>query len=126
VGAFQAAKGEYGLDKYEIRRYPGWYRHITLAMLDHAHPGERAVPRRSRRCHYRRRTSSGNDFQLEYRDMEMSVFGGTPAELGGAGGALAKARSSALRTVAVRLGATGPGRVVRPVRPGSEVDAALR
>ncbi|MFE7268822.1 hypothetical protein ACFU9B_44060, partial [Streptomyces sp. NPDC057592] len=21
---------------YEVRRYPGWYRHITLAMLAHA------------------------------------------------------------------------------------------
>ncbi|MFI6661475.1 IS701 family transposase [Streptomyces sp. NPDC050523] len=33
---FQAAKGECGLDQYEVRRYPGWYRHITLAMLAHA------------------------------------------------------------------------------------------
>ncbi|MEV6146312.1 IS701 family transposase [Streptomyces sp. NPDC051992] len=30
---FQAAKNECGLDQYEVRRYPGWYRHITLAML---------------------------------------------------------------------------------------------
>jgi hypothetical protein len=34
--AFQAAKNERGLDQYEVRRYPGWYRHITLAMLAHA------------------------------------------------------------------------------------------
>jgi hypothetical protein len=34
--AFQAAKNECGLDQYEVRRYPGWYRHITLAMLAHA------------------------------------------------------------------------------------------
>jgi SRSO17 transposase len=33
---FQAAKNETGLDEYEVRRYPGWYRHITLAMLAHA------------------------------------------------------------------------------------------
>ncbi len=32
----QAAKNECGLDEYEVRRYPGWYRHITLAMLAHA------------------------------------------------------------------------------------------
>lgn len=32
----QAAKSECGLDQYEVRRYPGWYRHITLAMLAHA------------------------------------------------------------------------------------------
>ncbi|MFK0111579.1 IS701 family transposase [Streptomyces sp. NPDC091217] len=33
---FQAAKNECGLDQYEVRRYVGWYRHITLAMLVHA------------------------------------------------------------------------------------------
>jgi SRSO17 transposase len=31
--SLEAAKGEVGLDQYEVRRYPGWYRHITLAML---------------------------------------------------------------------------------------------
>ena len=25
------------LDQYEVRRWDGWYRHITLAMLAHAH-----------------------------------------------------------------------------------------
>jgi SRSO17 transposase len=33
---FQQAKGEAGLDHYEVRRYDAWYRHITLAMLAHA------------------------------------------------------------------------------------------
>ena len=33
---FQAAKGECGLDHYEVRHWQGWYRHITLAMLAHA------------------------------------------------------------------------------------------
>src|SRR5258705_52707 len=28
-----AAKGEVGLDHYDVRHYHGWYRHITLAML---------------------------------------------------------------------------------------------
>ena len=26
-----------GLDQYEVRRWDGWYRHITLAMLAHAY-----------------------------------------------------------------------------------------
>lgn len=30
--AFQTAKGECGLDHYEVRHWHGWYRHITLAM----------------------------------------------------------------------------------------------
>ena len=34
--AFQAAKGECGLDHYEVRHWQGWYRHITLSMLAHA------------------------------------------------------------------------------------------
>jgi SRSO17 transposase len=33
---FEAAKGECGLDQYEVRRWQGWYRHITLALLAHA------------------------------------------------------------------------------------------
>jgi SRSO17 transposase len=33
---FQQAKTEVGLDHYEVRRWPGWYRHITLAWLAHA------------------------------------------------------------------------------------------
>ena len=26
-----------GLDQYEVRKWEGWYRHITLAMLAHAY-----------------------------------------------------------------------------------------
>ena len=29
---FEAAKGEVGLDHYEVRSWTAWYRHITLAM----------------------------------------------------------------------------------------------
>ena len=31
--SFQTAKNEAGLDHYQARHYPAWYRHITLAML---------------------------------------------------------------------------------------------
>ena len=34
---FEEAKGEVGLDQYEVRRWDGWHRHITLAMLAHAY-----------------------------------------------------------------------------------------
>ena len=34
--SFQTGKGEVGLDQYQVRRWDGWYRHITLAMLAHA------------------------------------------------------------------------------------------
>ena len=30
--SFEAAKGEVGLDQYEVRSWTAWYRHITLAM----------------------------------------------------------------------------------------------
>ena len=34
--AFKEAKQEVGLDDYQVRRWTGWYRHITLALLVHA------------------------------------------------------------------------------------------
>jgi SRSO17 transposase len=34
---FEQAKGEVGLDQYEVRRYDAWYRHSTLALLAHAY-----------------------------------------------------------------------------------------
>ena len=33
----EAAKGEVGLDQYEVRRWDGWYRHVTLCLLAHAY-----------------------------------------------------------------------------------------
>ncbi|WP_326756664.1 hypothetical protein OH738_01615 [Streptomyces hirsutus] len=30
---FQAAKGQVGLDHYQVRHWTSWHRHITLAML---------------------------------------------------------------------------------------------
>jgi SRSO17 transposase len=34
--SFETAKGECGLDHYEVRHWQDWYRHITLSMLAHA------------------------------------------------------------------------------------------
>jgi SRSO17 transposase len=34
---FEAAKGEVGMDQYEVRSWTGWHRHITLAMPAHAY-----------------------------------------------------------------------------------------
>jgi len=53
---FQTAKGQVGLDQYQVRRYDSWYRHITLAMLAHAFltittahtGGKRGLPAQSR------------------------------------------------------------------------------
>jgi len=33
---FEEAKGEVGLDQYEVRGFRAWYRHVTLALLAHA------------------------------------------------------------------------------------------
>jgi SRSO17 transposase len=33
---FQTGKGLVGLDHYQVRKWPGWYRHVTLALLAHA------------------------------------------------------------------------------------------
>ncbi|MGH3849189.1 MAG: IS701 family transposase [Pseudonocardiaceae bacterium] len=32
---FQTGKGNVGLDNYQVRLYPAWYRHITLVMVAH-------------------------------------------------------------------------------------------
>ncbi len=34
---FGATKGEVGLDEYEVRKWDGWQRHITLCLLAHAY-----------------------------------------------------------------------------------------
>jgi SRSO17 transposase len=34
---FEAAKREVGLDEYEVRKWDGWYRHVTLCLLAHAY-----------------------------------------------------------------------------------------
>ncbi|MCC2669302.1 MAG: Mobile element protein [Armatimonadetes bacterium] len=34
---FETAKGEVGLDQYEVRKWHAWHRFITLAMLAHAY-----------------------------------------------------------------------------------------
>jgi SRSO17 transposase len=33
----EEAKGEVGLDHYEVRKWTAWYRHVTLALLAHAY-----------------------------------------------------------------------------------------
>jgi SRSO17 transposase len=68
--SFHTAKGEVGLDHDEVRRWPGWYRHITLALLAHAflvvtrpghqRPTRKGAPQPERRsrpaaAHYQRR-----------------------------------------------------------------------
>jgi SRSO17 transposase len=34
---FEAAEGEVGLDEYEVRKWEGWHRHITLCLLAHVY-----------------------------------------------------------------------------------------
>jgi SRSO17 transposase len=36
--SLETAKGEVGLDQYEVCRRTGWYRHITLVLLAYAYP----------------------------------------------------------------------------------------
>jgi len=58
--SFESGKGEVGLDQYEVRRWPGWYRHITLALLAHAYltvtravaeDGKKGDPQTTSCCH---------------------------------------------------------------------------
>ncbi len=36
---FEQAKGGFGLDEYEVRRWEAWHRHVTLSLLAHAFVG---------------------------------------------------------------------------------------
>jgi SRSO17 transposase len=36
---FESAKGEFGLDEYEVRKWEAWHRHVTLSLLTHAFLG---------------------------------------------------------------------------------------
>jgi SRSO17 transposase len=33
---FQAAKGQVGLDHYQVRRFAAWYRHVSLVLVAQA------------------------------------------------------------------------------------------
>jgi SRSO17 transposase len=56
--SFETAKGEVGLDQYEVRSWQGWYRHITLALLAHAYlTATRAVA--ARRAEQKKRLLGG-------------------------------------------------------------------
>ena len=59
---FEAAKGEAGLDDYEVRSWVGWHRHVTLAMLAHAHLAalRRAALGGSGRARPRRRAAASH------------------------------------------------------------------
>jgi SRSO17 transposase len=61
---FETAKGEVGLDQYEVRSWPGWYRHITLTLLAHAYltvvraQTQAPEPRKKRVHHTRHRLTA--------------------------------------------------------------------
>src|SRR5919112_2761712 len=65
---FEAAKGEVGLDDYEVRSWTGWHRHVTPALLAHAYLAVlrkaalggrgRARPRRRAAAHDRARAAA--------------------------------------------------------------------
>jgi SRSO17 transposase len=42
---------EVGLDHYEVRKWPGWYRHTTLALLTHAFLAATGAPGHQPRAH---------------------------------------------------------------------------
>jgi SRSO17 transposase len=61
--SIECAKGEVGLDHYEVRSFTGWYRHVTLAMwasaflsVIRAETGAEVAPKKGR--HTQRARSS--------------------------------------------------------------------
>jgi hypothetical protein len=80
---FEAAKGEVGLDHYEVRSWTGWHRHITLAMLAHAYL---TVVRRAALGGRRRGARSAGRAAAPHR------AGGAPARLAAGLGPPARSR----------------------------------
>jgi SRSO17 transposase len=68
---FESAKGEVGLDQYEVRSWIGWYRHITLSMI--AHSFLVITKNRIFRSSPQRRKSF-EDFKKKRLSMSASVF----------------------------------------------------
>jgi SRSO17 transposase len=83
---FEAAKGEVGLDEYEVRSWKGWHRHVTLAMLAHAYL---AVLRR------RAATGGWGDGRPRGRASAAHRAGSAPAGLAAGLGAPARSRAGA-------------------------------
>ena len=79
---FEAAKGEVGLDQYEVCSWAGWHRHITLAMLAHAYL---AVVRRvaiGGTAHGRPRRRAGARDRAEGSAPSLAAGVGTPSRSG--------------------------------------------
>jgi SRSO17 transposase len=58
---FEMAKGEWGLEEYEVRHWTGWHRHITLSLLAQAYlTVVRAQALRAAPLQKSKRSHSGN------------------------------------------------------------------
>src|SRR3712207_7780009 len=66
---FEEAKGETGLDEYEVRSWTGWHRHITLSMLAHAYL---TVDRKSTRLNSSHANISYAVFCLKKKKIKMT------------------------------------------------------
>jgi SRSO17 transposase len=71
--SIELAKGEVGLDQYEVRRWAGWYRHITLALFAlaylavlraHLHTRQRAAQQTPTSPRHHRHTNTTSKTQV--------------------------------------------------------------
>ncbi|MEU2982747.1 IS701 family transposase, partial [Streptomyces hirsutus] len=118
---FQSAKNECGLDEYEVRRYTGWYRHITLAMLAHAflaalaaQEREKGAPTTLPTSWTSRRPRSAVSWQLNPRTAPHAAA--TP-RTGPDGGAATRHAPARATTNDAATYSPGRGGKVRPAHP---------
>ncbi|WP_043485738.1 IS701 family transposase [Streptomyces olivaceus] len=78
---FQAAKNECGLDQYEVRRYVGWYRHVTLSMLAHAFLAATTAQEREKGATPARKTRSSSSLWQKCGDSWQLTLPTAPANL---------------------------------------------
>lgn len=113
---FETAKGEVGLDQYEVRSWSGWYRHITLTLFAHAYltvvraqtqapqPRKKKTPPHSRPPH---RTAAADRARGAASAVGIGVEAGCPG--GRTARLVSMATPTSSRSAALALSATHQG-----------------
>jgi len=132
--SFERAKGEVGLDHYDVRRWDGWYRHMTLAMFAlaylavlrarlQAQPVQSEPPSQSHPVRPRPKSQKGAipaANRLERRPVTLDCARDSACTLGGRSGSLCGGDQLCLRLVAMATTPPGAGQALSlPASPGS-------
>ena len=128
--SFELAKGEVGLDEYEVRRWDGWYRHVTLAMFALAYLAvlrarsqpypPQPPPPAANVAEVAKRGPYSAASRLERRTLAVDRAGDSPCPLGVGAGRLSGGCDLGSRLVRVATTPPGAGQALPlPASPGT-------